>query len=188
VNIDESDCYAFKCNGLFLEGCYAVSFRYDETTGQLMSRTNTRGGTAFFSYDNHGQLKEILHPTGYRLERKMDEKGNVLEISDGFGIQKGYDYDEIDRVKEIRTAAGTTHFTYGDGGNLKLILDPRSVETLYSYDNQHNLKDITDGEGRMSSYEYNAHNQLTHISLSNGSCKTIEYDSFGHLSKEIWGK
>jgi len=140
-----------------------------------------------FTYHKNGQQKEIIYPTGYMVERKIDEKGKIFEISDGSGIQKCYDYDG-DLLKAIRTSAGSTYFTYHEGGDLKQIIDPKGFATSYGYDSQHNLKEVTDGEGRISSYEYNSLNQLTHISLPNGSCKTIEYDSFGRLYRELWGK
>ena len=143
---------------------------------------------SYEEYDKNGQQKEILYPTGYKLERKINEQGKVVKVSDGFGIQKGYNYDEFDRVKAIQTAAGSTYFTYDDGGDLRMVLDPRGFSTSYGHDKQHNLKEVTDAEGGMSSYEYNSLNQLTHISLPNGSCKTIKYDLFGRLEQEIWGK
>ena len=187
VNFDESDRYTSKCNGLTLDGQYGVSFRYDEATGKLISHTNTRHATTSFTYDKNGQVKEILFPTGYLFERKADEKGRILEISDKFGMQKHYDYDG-NFLKSIQTAVGSTHFTYDKSGDLRMVLDARGLATSYDYDPQHNLKEVTDAEGGISSYEYNSFNQLTHISLPNGPCKTIKYDSFGRLEQEIWGK
>ncbi len=188
LKTDKNDCFASDYSGFRVDGQYAVYFCYDAETGQLTSRRNVKEAQTSFTYHKNGQLKEIIYPTGYVFERKVDEKGNVLEISDGFSIQRSYDYDETNRIKAIRTAAGTTHFTYDDGGDLKLILDPRGFTTSYSYDSQHNLKEVTDGEGGISAYEYNSLNQLTHLTLPNGSCKTIEYDSFGRLYREIWGQ
>ncbi len=60
----------------------------------------------------------------------------------------------------MRTASGTTQFSYDSGGNLKMILDPRGGVTCYSYDKQHNVREVTDAEGEISSYEYNLLNQL----------------------------
>ena len=187
LDIDENDRFALEHRGLVADGRYAVYFSYDTQSGQLIGRTNSRKAKTSFTYDKNGQQKEILYPTGYRVERKIDEKGKIFEISDGFGIQKSYDYNESDRVKAIRTAAGATHFTYDNGGNLKLVVDNRGFTTSYDYDSKHNLKGVIDAEGGSSSYEYNLLDQLIHLSLPNGSCKTIEYDSYGRLAKEIWG-
>ncbi|MEX0961327.1 MAG: RHS repeat-associated core domain-containing protein [Simkaniaceae bacterium] len=188
VNFDENDRYSSKCKGVTLDGRYAVSFRYNESTGQLMSHTNTRHATTSFTYDKNGQLKELLFPTGYMFERKVDEKGRIRETSDKFGIQKHYEYDG-DLLKSIQTPIGTTHFSYHEGGDLKQITDAKNFATSYGYDPKHNLKEVTDAEGKTSSYEYNSFNQLIHISLPNGSCKTIEYDiASGRLIREVWGK
>lgn len=186
LNLNENDRFASTYRGFHTAGGYAI-FRYDKETGQLISRENKKGAKTTFTYHKNGAQKEIVSPTGYRVERKIDEKGRVFEISDGFGIQKSYDYDEYDRVKTIRTTAGSIYFTYDDGGDLRMILDPRGFSTSYSYDKQHHLKEVIDAEGGISSYEYSSLNQLTHISLPNGSCKTIKYDSFGRLEQEIWG-
>jgi YD repeat-containing protein len=118
----------------------------------------------------------------------MDERGKILEVSDGFGIHKIYDYDEYDRLKVIQTAAGSSYFTYDDGGNLRMIVDPRGFTTSYDHDIHHNLKEVADAEGGSTSYEYNLLNQLTHVSLPNGTCKMIKYDGLGRLEQEIWGK
>ncbi len=187
IDVDENDHFALGFRGLETDGRYAECFSYDDQTGQLISRTNSRGATTSFTYDKTGQQKGILFPTGYRAEQKIDEKGKIVEISDGFGIQKSYDYDEYDRVKAIQTAAGSTCFTYDDGGNLRMLVDPKGFTTSYDYDNQRNLKKVTDAEGGSTSYEYNSLDQLTHFSLPNGACKTIKYDSLGRLEQEIWG-
>jgi YD repeat-containing protein len=130
----------------------------------------------------------VIYPTGYMTEHKVDEKGRILEVSDGFGLQKGYDYDASGQVQAVRTAIGTTRFTYDDRGNLKSIVDPRGLRTSYSYDSRHNLEEVVDAEKGVSSYEYSSSNQLVSLSLPNGSCKTLEYDSYGRLCREIWGR
>ncbi|MBX9744803.1 MAG: hypothetical protein K2X08_06290, partial [Chlamydiales bacterium] len=188
LDIDENDHFSTRHRGLTADGRYAVYFSYDSQTGQLTSHTNSREAKISFTYDKNGQKKGTLYPTGYAVERKLDEKGKVLEICDGFGIQKVYDYDEYDRVKAIQTAAGSSSFTYDDVGDLRMIVDPRGVTTSYDYDNQHNLKRVTDAEGGSTSYEYNLLDQLTHISLPNGTRKTIKFDLLGRLEQEIWGR
>jgi RHS repeat-associated protein len=188
IDVDENDHCARGYRKLTFSGQYTNSFSYDPHTGELISRTNTRQGKTSFTYDKNGQNKEILCPTGYRIERTVDEMGKILNISDGFGIQKSFDYDESNRVKAIRTPAGTTQFTYDEGGYLKLIVDMGGCATAYRYDGEHNLTEVIDAESAVSSYGYNALGQLTHLSLPNGSCKTIEYDSFGRLQREIFGK
>ncbi len=188
LEIEEKDHFAVGYRRLTAEGGYTNYFSYDPQTGQVASRTNTRGAKTSFAYDNHGQLKTIRFPTGYLVDRKWDEKGKILETSDRFGMQKRYDYDETDRLKTIQTALGATHFLYDQAGNPKLIIDPKGVTTSYHYDSEENLKEVIDGEEGISSYEYNLLNQLVHTTLPNGSCKTMEYDSFGRLYREIYGE
>lgn len=162
-------------------------FNYDQVTGRLISIENNRRAKTTFTYHPNGEKKEVIYPTGYRVEYKVDEKGNVVEISDGFGIQKGFDYDATNRIKTIRTARGEAHLTYDNEGRLKTMLDPRGFLTAYSYDN-HNLKEVFIAEEKMGAYQYNALGQLMQITLPNGACKVIEYDSLGRSTSEASGQ
>lgn len=186
LDIDENGCFVSTSKGFHTEEGYAI-YKYDKDTGQLISRENKKGAKTIFAYHKNGMQKEIISPAGYRIERKIDEKGRILDISDDFGKQISYDYDEFDRIKALHVSTSSTYFTYDNDGNLKMVLDPRGNSTSYSYDNN-NLKEIIDAEDGISSYEYNSLNQLTHISLPNGSCKTIKYDLWGRIEQEIWGK
>lgn len=188
LGIDQNDRFSPNINKTNIDGGYAVCFGYDKQTGNLISHSNSKRAEIRFTYHESGQLKEIIYPNGYTVEHKVDEQGNILEISDGYGFQRRYDYDEANRLKTVRTFAGETNFTYDEARNLKRIMDPRGSSTSYAYDVEHNLKEVVDAAGAVTFYEYNCFNQLTHISLPNGTCKTIKYDSFGRPDQEIWGK
>lgn len=187
LEVDENDPYATGFKRILADGDYAIDFSYNSQSKQLISLTNTRKAETTFTYDTNGRQKSILYPTGYLMERKVDENGKTLQISDGFGIHKSYEYDEYDRPQVIQTAVGSTHFTYDDKGNLRMIIDPKGFTTSYDYDSEHNIRGVTDAERGNTSYEHNRLNQLTHISLPNGTCKTLKYDRLGHLEQEIWG-
>ena len=128
-------------------------FGYNQKTGQLISRENDRGAKINFTYHTNGERQKTIFPTGYTIERKIDEKGKILEILDGFDVQKSYAYDTYDRVTTIRTVVGSTQFTYDDGGDLRMVLDSRGFATSYDYDKQHNLRKVADAEGGVSSYK-----------------------------------
>lgn len=187
LNIDENDPFSLTHEGLSADGQYVVYFSYDEMTGQLKSRTNTRGAITKFNYDSLGQQREIIYPMGYAIERKIDETGKVYEISDEFGMQQSFDYDEQNRLKTVTTAMGKTSFTYDNGGHSKSVTDPRGFTTVYDIDDQHHLKKVADGRNGVTTYEYDAFDHLTHIWLPNGTCKTVKYNRWGQLEKEIWG-
>jgi YD repeat-containing protein len=172
-----------KCQA---DGGYMLHFVYDPETGHVALKRNTKGAQTLFAYHPNGQLKEVVYPTGYKITHTV--KGNVVEISDAFGMDKRYEYEEDGRLHTLYTPSGTISFKYNQNGSLEEISDPKGIYTSYTHYTPDQLASVTDGEGGVSRYEYSTSGQLTHLTLPNGSCKTIEYDACGRLCRETWGR
>lgn len=147
-----------------------------------ISVTNAGGQTKTFEYD------------GINLLRESDFKGQFT----------GYEYDQLDRVVEMKDRQGhvTTVNNSDRSGLTKRITNRRGYQTIEVYDALGRLRSVTsggeavaffeydgnsnrttrrDGRGGLTSYTYDALNRLTSANHASLQTETYTYDAVGNL-------
>lgn len=132
-----------------------------------------------------GTDEQWIHSSDGRYQRAyMDRKG----------VRTEWDYDDKDRVTEVRRAAGlpeqqTIRYSYPDlQTRITTVLGDQytpAATTTETFDQYGNTVSITDAEGHTASYTYNALGQVITETLPSGAQYSYEYDPAGNVSKVI---
>jgi RHS repeat-associated protein len=71
---------------------------------------------------------------GQHLIFERDSNGNVIGVTDAFGRNQHFGYDELDRLRTVRGGdGGEIRFDYDATGMLASVTDPRNVVTRYTH-------------------------------------------------------
>lgn len=161
---------------------HQTTFGY--TQGKLTSITNALGQTWTITPDSSGRPLSITSPSpisattqfGYTgadlttitnpltqvTTRVPDGAGRLLSLSNARGDQTSYQYDKLNRLKQI--------------------LDPENGLTLFDYDPNGNLTRVTDANTHATNYEYDPMDRLWHRTDPLAKVETFGYDPSGNLT------
>lgn len=120
-------------------------------SGGMLTRTDARGKTTTYAYDNLDRPTSISYPTGVATTLEYDggssptpaARGELTKITDESGSTT-YTHDALGRVITKTTVIGgksfTTGYGWGDSGSaldkLTSITYPSGSRVNYSYDAQ----------------------------------------------------
>jgi RHS repeat-associated protein len=177
--------------------------------GRMTNKVDASGQTVFgYSYDANGRLTNRWTPAkgGINTRFAYDPVGNLKSIGYPFSTNIAFDYDALNRVKEMMDAVGPTIFTYTRVGQLASEDGPWSNDTLtnvysqrlrssstlgtswtnnYGYDAARRLTNVTSGAGAFG-YEFVGPSQLrSKLSLPNGASINDSYDNVAQLTNTM---
>jgi RHS repeat-associated protein len=186
-----------------------LKFAYN-SNGTIASSTDANGHTTSYEYEEKGNLKKIIPPTGSGLGDTtitVDADSRPHIIVDGAGHIETITYNNNDEITVVAyTGTGTARtvkFEYDADGNLKKREDPTGTteytvdqlnrvtkESLpgklsneYTWDAASNMATFTDGGGT-TNYVYNGLNELESMTEPGDTkATTFAYDNDGRLTK-----
>lgn len=123
---DTEETYTYDAKGNILSASnkdIAYTFSYD-TTGRLMSSTDSNGKVLQYSYDTGGRKTKTIYPDGSVVSYAYDGTGRLASITNGGGRQyNSYSYDKLGRQTKLSYPNGTTvSYTYDVKGNLTSLI------------------------------------------------------------------
>lgn len=144
-------------------------YRYDTTTGNLLSITNPAGHvTALSNYDADGHVGKIVEPSGVVILMEYSPRGWL--VSRQVGSEKtSYDYDEAGQLKTLTSPDGSVvHYRYDDAHRLTDVADDFGNTIHYTLDSAGNRikEEVKDPDGRLVlqiSRQYDALNRMQQI-------------------------
>lgn len=148
---------------------YVTSFSY-RADGMLGHVAFDDGRSAEYTYGPMGQLKEVKdwlgtlrmeHDAYGRLIRTTDHRGRTTAYEWGNlnerkaliypdGSRVDYEYDDLSRIKAVRSDKERTEYRYGEQGGLAERVCSGGLVTSYRYDQ----------EGRLDSLSHSYHDQI----------------------------
>jgi YD repeat-containing protein len=178
-----------------------VTYRLDETTGDLRFVTDAVGNVTEHRYDSHGQLQVTVSPRGFETlysdfhpitgsprrvvdaegnstTSDFDDRGRLLAVSDSMGRRSTTTHDGLDRPTRVERAA-----LYGQP-------DERT-ETTYFPAGQ--PKQVTTAAGLVSEFTLDGLNRVTRTEIrvpsvagfpAESLVSTREYDGNGNVVVE----
>ena len=182
-----------------------------DARNRLISKT-VAGNTTKFTYDNIGQLTQIILPTGAETNYEYSGARYLTTISDGQGNRVEYTHDLMGNVTkiDIKDPLGNlqtsqqqifdglnrltsqvdglnqeTIFGYDAVGNQVSFKTPLLKETKQVYDALNRLIETTDAELGIITYSYDPANNLIGITTANSSVNSYSYNGFGNLLSQI---
>jgi len=162
----------------------------DEMQEKLIKKTN-------LTYSNHGKvIKEEIYSSknikAYSIERKYNEKGNLIEEIDPEGYITTYDkYDDNFNLLTKKESNGkTTNFEYDFLNRLikkeEIPTQGKEHSNYFSYDSSSNLITATDHLKKSTNYRYDFFNNLIEtIKPQTSSGIAIINSKYDGISREI---
>lgn len=158
-----------------------TTLAYD-ARGRLTSRVSGNEST-IYTYDNAGQLTQIILPDGSYLAYSYDQAHRLTGIADGVGNSIAYTLDAMgNRTKEqvydpSNTLAQTRSHAYDELNRLSQDIGAQNQTTSYGYDSNGNLTSITDPLNHATSNAYDSLNRLIQVTNPNNGVTGFGYDS-----------
>ena len=124
------------------------------------------------------------------LTYSYDAAGDVktIQSSNPNGANLAYEYDELNRLKTVTDANGTTNYSYDNVGNLQGFTYPNGVAHSYSYDARNCLTNlgVAKGATQVAGYGYLLDDLGHRLSVTELSGRTVMYgyDSLYRLTSE----
>jgi RHS repeat-associated protein len=165
------------------------------------------GGVYTYSYDEAGQLIELVDPRGQATYQDYDLGGRLVRRQAGNGAVTSFVYDCADRLKQLQnhrsdgTPVNIFTYTYDHAGNRTGVLELSGDLTTWTYDASYQLvheqrsgthefnvtytydpagnRTLQDDAGERTTYTYDAANQLL-TEQSSAGLTTYVYDESGN--------
>jgi RHS repeat-associated protein len=171
---------------------HKITYEYDQV-GNAIKVTEPKGNetkekddyTTFTKYDLNHRVIKVTDAAGKSTLTKYDLDGNTIESTDKEGNTTFYQYDERNKLVEVKIPhkndKGTikyhhTKYEYDQVGNQTKTINPRGVETAIQNDFTH--EQVYDELNRVKEVIY------PHAGDSSNPDKMIyRYDSVGHLTE-----
>jgi len=170
---------------------------------RVVSETDQLGHTTTTSYDEAGNVHEVVQPGGAKWTFGHDAAGNLTSVEDPEGGERSYEYNAQNRPTAITDSRGNawsyewskagdllrivdpengeTSFTYNESGQPLTRTDPDKHKTEFSYDSRANQLSETDPLGHKTSLEYNSRNYLIAKTVPGLKAEKLERDAYGDL-------
>lgn len=161
---------------------------YDSAGGYRF--TNAAGADVTVLRDDSRRAREVISGADKFASSSYDDEGNLNQLLFAGGISQTYDHNESGKITFITNPLGERiNFAYNqDDGELTSIRDPRGNLTQYGHDTAGNLSSITYPNGAMKSFSYDEEGRLSSRTERNGDEVSFVYDDGGLLvRKEIPG-
>ncbi|SER77553.1 DUF6531 domain-containing protein [Streptomyces qinglanensis] len=149
---------------------------WDARGHDRLSHTDELGRTTRYTYDNDGNLAEILLPDGSHVSATYNHLRQPTTVTDPGGARWQHAYDEL--------------------GNLTRHVDPTGAATSYAYNARGHLTSLTDALGHTRHIGPNpaglpatvtdALGHTTHISRDTFGRVTEITDPLGHVTRMAW--
>jgi len=170
---------------------------------RVVSETDQLGHTTTTSYDEVGNVKEVVQPGAAKWTFGHDAAGNLTLVKDPEGGERKYEYDGKNRLTHFTDARGSswdyewseannltkvtdpeggeTTLTYNESGQPLTKTDPGKHKTEFAYDTRGNRTSETDPLGHKTSFEYNNRNYVISKTLPGQKAEGFERDALGDL-------
>ena len=151
----------------------------------LRTLSDTAGNTLTLEYQG-SRLAAVAHSDGDRITIGYDGSGKIISLSDPFGRQTTFTYQDT-LLTSITTPEGVTNYQYSQangGFQLSGIIYPGGVETNFETDSSGKIFRISSNGGREAvSYAYDTDNHVTTTTDATGSSlKTVVNDDGNVIS------
>jgi RHS repeat-associated protein len=178
---------------------HRLSYRYDGTTGHLLSITDPNGYQTTLAYDGSGHLSTVTEPAG-RTFTFTWTGSNITGLADSTGRSLTYAYNDGNGnlTDVIDTLSGHSQFTYDANHRMLTMRSPRfygdttttpTPVTTNVYDSSGRVTSQTDPVGNVTAFDYTTLLSSGGVIITdpNGNKVADYYNSNSLLTKETRG-
>ena len=161
-----------------------TSFYDDPTTGGLMTLTDARGNSWFYTYNSMGRVTSVTDPKGTLTSFTYGANGvDMIGVADGLG-QIGLVWDAQHDVLSIKDRLSHTNsFSYNAFGQIASWVDALGITNLYLYDSSNRLAQFERGGQNLDSFTYDAVGRVRTHTDASGMTVTNDYNNLNQLTR-----
>jgi RHS repeat-associated protein len=143
------------------------------------------GNTTTTSYDEAGNVDEIVQPGGAKWQFGHDAKGNLTSVIDPEEGERSYEYDGKNRLESFTDEREETWaYEWSEANDLKKITDPAEGETTLTHDAAGLPFTITDPNENTMTFTYDTRGNRLTAKDALEHTTTFGYDSRNYLTSK----
>ena len=169
-----------------------VSFEYDVNNRYLKTSSADAAGTTHYQYDSADRLQLVTDPLGHTTEYTYNDRGQVTQVIYADGSSKAFGYDSNGNLAAEVNSMGQSWIYTNDVFRRRIsVTDPLKRVTQYNYSGgpagcvacgaADKPSSIVLPSGKTISFVYDAEWQKTSESFG-GVTTSFGYDAAGHLT------
>jgi RHS repeat-associated protein len=162
---------------------FTWTYIYDELL-RLKTQTDPNAISRTLTYDNGGRMTQVAFSTGRVNALTYDVNNNptlLTRTSSGQpATTTGLAYDAMDRVTTVTDTFGfQVGYEYDDSSRQKKLIYPGNKPLTYTLDALGRITGMTDWDSRVSAFTYDAAGRLATRTYPNGVTQTNGFDESG---------
>ena len=176
-------------------------YHYD-ANGNLIRIIDPLGNMEEYSYDERNRLISYRDKSGEETEYeygkhslnitnnlgthkiKYDILGRIILETDVYGFTREYEYNELGKIKKIKSGEFETIYDYYKGGLLQRKTYPDKRYEIFTYDKNLNVVRRENEKGDYVLFTYDKLNRLIEVKNNFSQKQSFEYDAMGNVIKE----
>ena len=176
-------------------------YHYD-ANGNLIKIIDPLGNMEEYSYDERNRLISYRDKSGEETEYeygkhslnitnnlgthkiKYDILGRIILETDVYGFTREYEYNELGKIKKIKSGEFETLYDYYKGGLLQRKTYPDKRYEIFTYDKNLNVVKRENEKGDYVLFTYDKLNRLIEAKNNFSQKQSFEYDAMGNVIKE----
>ena len=176
-------------------------YHYD-ANGNLIKIIDPLGNMEEYSYDERNRLISYRDKSGEETEYeygkhslnitnnlgthkiKYDILGRIILETDVYGFTREYEYNELGKIKKIKSGEFETLYDYYKGGLLQRKTYPDKRYEIFTYDKNLNVVRSENEKGDYILFTYDKLNRLIEAKNNFSQKQSFEYDAMGNVIKE----
>ena len=155
-------------------------YSYDERN-RLISYRDKSGEETEYEYGKHSL--NITNNLGTH-KIKYDILGRIILETDVYGFTREYEYNELGKIKKIKSGEFETLYDYYKGGLLQRKTYPDKRYEIFTYDKNLNVVRRENEKGDYVLFTYDKLNRLIEVKNNFSQKQSFEYDAMGNVVKE----
>lgn len=155
-------------------------YSYDERN-RLISYRDKSGEETEYEYGKHSL--NITNNLGTH-KIKYDILGRIILETDVYGFTREYEYNELGKIKKIKSGEFETIYDYYKGGLLQRKTYPDKRYEIFTYDKNLNVVKRENEKGDYVLFTYDKLNRLIEVKNNFSQKQSFEYDAMGNVIKE----
>ena len=176
-------------------------YHYD-ANGNLIKIIDPLGNMEEYSYDERNRLISYRDKSGEETEYeygkhslnitnnlgthkiKYDILGRIILETDVYGFTREYEYNELGKIKKIKSGEFETLYDYYKGGLLQRKTYPDKRYEIFTYDKNLNVVRRENEKGDYVLFTYDKLNRIIEVKNNFSQKQSFEYDAMGNVIKE----
>ena len=166
---------------LKLEHCGNEDMSLYDERNRLISYRDKSGEETEYEYGKHSL--NITNNLGTH-KIKYDILGRIIFETDVYGFTREYEYNELGKIKKIKSGEFETIYDYYKGGLLQRKTYPDKRYEIFTYDKNLNVVRRENEKGDYVLFTYDKLNRLIEVKNNFSQKQSFEYDAMGNVIKE----